>query len=170
MARMGRRMVAPIHSIKHYVHRTNAAVATGAVLVQGVVTAIVKGAARTSSDQVEEGAVIKAVHLEYWICGVDDAVTSQFTFIVYKLPSGQSIPNATDMTGLGAWENKKNILFSSQGVLPKDESAISVPVIRQWILVPKGKQRFGLEDKLQVAFHSVGTLQICGIATYKEYE
>ncbi len=169
MARMGRRMLAPIHSIKHYVHRTNAEVATGVVLVQGLVTSIAKGATRSSSDQIEEGAVVKAIHVEAWICGTD-ATQSQFTFILYKLPAGQVVPDATDMANLGSWDNKNNILFTSQGVLPQESAAISVPVIREWVKIPKGKQRFGLNEKFQMAFFSVGTLQICGIAIYKEYE
>ncbi len=165
-----RRMLAPISSIKHYVHRSNAAVATGAVLTATLVDVVAKGAARTGAQTVEEGCVIKAIHLEYWICGIDDAVTSQFAFVVYKLTAGDVPPTATDMANLGSWNNKRNILFSSQGVLPKDESAISVPVIRDWIKIPKGKQRFALGDQFSVTVFSVGTLQFCGLATYKEYE
>ncbi len=170
MARMGRRMLAPISSIKHYSQRSNATVATGAVLAHAIVDAKTKGSARSSPEICEEGCVIKAVFCEYWLCGTLTNVTSQFTFIVYKLPSGQTAPDATDIGTLSAWENKKNILFTSQGVLPEKESSQSVPIIRQWVLIPKGKQRFGLNDKFQVAVFSVGTLQLCGFATYKEYE
>jgi len=165
-----RRMLAPITSIKHYVHRANSVIATGNVLTHSVVIAVAKGAARALPSNVEEGAVVKAVHLEYWICGTLDAATSQFAFIVYKLPAGQVVADATDMANLGSWDNKKNILFSSQGVLPEGESSQSIPVIREWIKIPKGKQRFGLNDSFRVTFFSVGTLQVCGLATYKEYD
>ncbi len=164
------RMLAPINSIKHYQHRTNTTVGTGGVSLQNVVNALAKGAARTDPGHCEEGCIIKAIHLEYWLCGTLDGTTSQFTFIAFKLPSGQDSPTAAEMANLGGWENKKNILFSSQGVLPEGESQQSIPVIRDWLKIPKGKQRFGLGDIFQVAMHSVGTLQFCGLATYKEYE
>lgn len=163
-------MLAPIHSIKHYVHRSNIEILTGAVLIQSVVAAIAKGAARSNAFDVEEGAVIKAVHIEHWILGTANADSSQFTYIIYKLPSGQPTPDETNMLNLGSWDNKKNILFSSQGVLPEENAGQSIPVHRGWIKIPKGKQRMGLGDKVQIACLSVGTLQYCGLSTYKEYE
>jgi len=166
----GRRMLAPINTIKHYVAQSNTNIATGAVQHLTLVNALAKGAARTAASSVEEGAIIKAIHIEFWICGVLDGATSQFVFVVYKLPAGQSSPTATDMANLGSWDNKKNILFSSQGVFPEGESSQSIPVMREWQKVPKGKQRFGLGDRFSVSFFSVGTLQVCGLATYKEYE
>ncbi len=163
-------MVAPISSIKHYVAKTNSTIATGTTIVHTVATAVAKGAARSATNVVEEGCVLKAIHLEYWLKGTGSTSTTQFVFIVYKLPSGQANPTQTDMLNLQAWNNKKNILFSSQGVLSEEGAGQSIPVIRDWMKVPKGKQRFGLEDKFQVAISSVGTLQFCGLATYKEYE
>ncbi len=163
-------MLAPISSIKHYSQRSNAAVATGVALSHTAANAVAKGGSRSDPSIVEEGCVIKAVYLEYWICGTLDGTTTQFTFVAYKLPSGQATATATNMGALGAWNNKKNILFSSQGVLPEGESSMSIPVIRQWVLIPKGKQRFGLGDQFMVTVFSVGTLQFCGFATYKEYE
>ncbi len=168
MARRG--MLAPISSIKHYVAQTNVNVATGVTLVHTSVDAVAKGALRSATNIVEEGAVIKAIHLEYWLKGVATSSTSQFVFIVYKLPSGLAIPDSTDMAALQAWPNKKNILFSSQGVLSQADAGQSIPVVRDWIKIPKGKQRFGLEDKFQIAIFTVGTLNICGLVVYKEYE
>ncbi len=165
-----RRMLAPISSIKHYVARTNATVASGNVLIAGSANAVAKGNARSSTDVVEEGCVIKAVHLEYWLNGRGASNTTQFTFIVYKLPSEGAVPTASDMANLQAWTNKKNILFSSQGVLGQSGSQ-SIPVIRDWIMIPKGKQRFGLGDKFQSCLFASGeSIQLCGMATYKEYE
>jgi len=168
MARLSRRTLPPINTVKHYVHRSNALIMTGNVLGHLSVNAITKGAARSTTGDVDEGAVIKAIHLEYWLNGTDNQDTSQFTFIAYKLPAGQISPDSTEMLNLQSWNNKKNILFSSQGVLAKD-GAQSIPVIRNWVLIPKGKQRFGLGDRFEVAALAVGTLQFCGIATYKEY-
>ncbi len=70
---------------------------------------------------------------------------------------------------LGAYPNKKNILYTTQGVIGgRDTQAI--PVMRQWLLIPKGKQRMGLADKVEVTIASTGTaMQRCGIFTFKEY-
>jgi len=170
MAPMHRRMLAPISAIKHYVHQPNTGVAPGAIVVSTVATAVAKGAARATTATVEEGAVIKAIHLEYWLIGTAATTVAQFAFIVYKLPSGQTEPTAVNMQNLGSWENKKNILFSSQGILGELGSAQAIPVMRDWIKVPKGKQRFGLGDKFQVCTFGVADIRVCGLATYKEYE
>lgn len=165
-----RSSLSPINSIKHYVARTNAEITTGNVLIHAPVVTVAKGAARSATSSVEEGCVIKAIHLEYWLKGTGATTTTQFVFIVYKLPLGTAIPDATDMANLQSWANKRNILFSSQGVLSQEDAGQAIPVIRDWVKIPKGKQRFGLSDQFQVCFFAVGTLQVCGLATYKEYE
>ncbi len=163
-------MLSPINTIKHYVPRTNLSVASGAVQAQNLVTTIAKGAARAAVSDVEEGAVIKAIHVEFWLNGRGASSTTQFTAALYKLPGSQANPTVTNLLNLGAWDNKKNILWTSQGVLGED-MAQSIPVIREWVLIPKGKQRFGLGDQFQFALTPVGNaIQLCGMATYKEYE
>ncbi len=131
---------------------------------------LVIGAARANTSNVEEGAIIKAVHFEFWFLGADDVNTTQFTMIIYKRPANSPAATSTEMLNLQAFENKKNILFSTQGVLAKTSEGTSIPVIREWVKIPKGKQRFGLGDELSVTFHSVGEYRICGLMTYKEYE
>ncbi len=143
---------------------------SGGILVHTSVSAVAKGAARSTTDKVEEGCVIKAIHLEYWLNGNGSNQTTQFVLIAYKLPSGLTEPTVSDMLNLQAWPNKKNILFSSQGNLAEGGNS-SIPVLRDWIKIPKGKQRFGLEDKFQVAVATVDAdLQECGMVTYKEYD
>jgi len=85
--RMRRRMLAPISSIKHIHQRTNLFVTSGTSVSEVIVDAVAKGGTRSLTSTVEEGCVIKAIHLEFWLCSTD-TVTSQFTFIIYKLPSG----------------------------------------------------------------------------------
>ncbi len=166
-----RKMLAPINTNKHYVHRTNQGVGTGTISVHDVVSSVVAPAA-ASAEQVRQGAIVKAIHLEYWLWNAGaTTVDSQFNFIVLKLPSGNVDPTAAQLNNLGSYENKKNIFFSSQGVLgPGIDGQGALPVIRDWMLVPKGKQRMGLGDKIVVAFTPSGaTMQFCGIITYKEY-
>ncbi len=165
-----RKMLAPISSMKHYVQVTNSALTSGSISVTSLVDGVVRGFDRTATNMVDEGAVIKAIFIEWWLngSGASDA-TTQFNFIVIKTEGQGTNPTAAELLNLQSFDNKKNVLFSSQGVLAGAGSQ-SIPVVRQWFRIPKGKQRFGLNDRIQVALTTTGqTLQHCGFATYKEY-
>ncbi len=165
MAR-SRGMVAPINSIKHYVQKSSSAIASGAILTQVWVNAITKGAARATTADVEEGAIVKAVFIELWLSGVVD---QQATWILCKRPAGVAAPTATEMSNLGTYKNKKNILLAGQGLTPSGGNQIAM--FKGWYAIPKGKQRFGLGDILSCTILSVGdAARICGLATFKEYE
>ncbi len=169
MARF-RRMLAPIVSDKHYVQQSNTTLASAAVAVISLAVAVARGDTRTATNQVYEGSVIKAMFIEWWLngSGASDA-TTQFDVIVYKLPGVGTNPTATDLLNLQAWDNKKNILFTTHGVIGGIGNQ-SIPIMRQWFKIPKGKQRIGLNDRIQIALTSTGTaLQHCGFSTYKEY-
>ncbi len=164
-------MVAPINSVKHYVARPNASVASGSAIANVIVDGAL-APATTNTFDVKQGAVVKAVHLEYWLWGGGaTGEDTQFVFVVEKAPSGRASIGAAEMLNMQAYENKKNIFYQSQGVIGAGvDGSQAIPVIRDWLLVPKGKQRFGLGDRLVVSMTTVGTaMQICGQATYKEY-
>ncbi len=166
---MHRKMLAPINATKHYTYRTNAAVASGAALLATVIQSVVApGAANDFS--VTEGAIIKAVFIESWIKSSATAgEDTQFDYYIYKDPGGANPMDYADTLNAGAYNNKKNILFSSQGVLG-DLTTQAIPVHRGWLKIPKGKQRFGLGDRLTVIVSFTGFAgQICGLATFKEY-
>ncbi len=162
-------MVAPINSIKHYVQRANVSIASGAIRVDDIVTSVVAPAATNTSD-VTQGSVVKAIYLEYWLWGAGASGTdTQFNFMFLKLPVATSDPTFANINNLGAYTNKKNIFYHSSGVLGGVDNN-SIPVVRGWFMVPKGKQRMGLSDKLVIATSTSGAaLQLCGFSTYKEY-
>ncbi len=127
---------------------------------------IVEGATRASPVDVEEGAVVKAVYVEMWISGVTLDKTA--TWVILKRPANVAGPTFTEMATLGAYPNKKNILNSGQGIPPTNGNVMNI--YKGWIKIPKGKQRFGLDDKLILTVAAVGTtVNICGIVTFKEY-
>ncbi len=163
-----RRMVAPINSIKHYVHRINNTIANGAIAVQNVVNAVAE--TRVNAEDVLQGSIIKAVYIEEWLhSNLIDGASNQVIFIIEKIPSGGVNMTAAQALNLGAYPNKKNILFASQGNLG-DNTTNTVPFHRGWILMPKGKQRFGIGDRLVIDVAPVGgTVDQCGVHTYKEY-
>ncbi len=161
--------MAPITTDKHFVGKTNASLASGVGLGINVVNAIARGTIRTATEEVDEGSVVKAVHLEYWLNGRGSTATTQFQMIVLKLVGEAGNVSFTDMANLSAYQGKKNILYTTQGVLAEAGSQ-SVPVIRDWVKIPKGKQRMGLGDRIQVVFTAIGEpIQICGMAIFKEY-
>ncbi len=164
-----RGMLAPINSVKHYVHRQNTLVASGVVLNHNMVNAAIAPATATSAT-VKEGAIVKSIFYEYWVLSDGaTATTTQFNFMIEKLPNLAPSITAAQMINLTAYPNKKNVMFTSQGVIAGEDTN-SVPLIRGWLLVPKGKQRFGLSDRLNVNFTATGQgIRICGISIYKEY-
>ncbi len=164
-----RRMLAPINSVKHYVQKENATVASGAR--EGVVLIDATAAPATSAtSDVKEGSIVKAAFIELWVKSNASAGTdTKFQFQLEKVPAGQVGISFTQMNNLSAYDNKKNTLFYSQGVLG-DLTTQAIPVVRQWFKIPKGKQRFGLGDRLIMNITATGAeINTCGFSTYKEY-
>ncbi len=161
-------MKPPINSSKHYVQISLTSTASGAV---GVNT-IAEGVAvvdLNSASEVREGAVIKAVYIEYWVRGSDAGVGSSFVVILEKSSGGSPAPAAGNLAALNNYLNKKNVLYASQG-LANDDTGVATPVLRQWVKIPKSKQRFGLGDQLQLfIFAQTGSFEHCGVIVYKEY-
>ncbi len=163
------RMLAPINSVKHYVHFTNSVIASAAARGMVVIDSQVAPATSNASD-VKEGAVIKAVYVEQWIKSSATAgEDTQFMLLIEKVPINSAAIGAAGMLNVGAYVNKKNVLFFSQGVIG-DLTTQALPVHRGWIKIPKSKQRFGLSDRFVVTVGTVGSaIQSCGFSTYKEY-
>ncbi len=162
-------MVAPINSIKHYVPLTNIQIGSGAINNHKIIEAVV-APAQTATNNVHEGASIKAVYVEIWLSS-NEASGAESTFILTvekKRASEADMTNANALN-LQSYLNKKNILYTTQGILNSNTVQGSVPIIRQFIAIPKGKQRFGLGDEFFVNIAAVGLLQTCGIAIFKEY-
>ncbi len=164
------RMLAPITSIKHYVALTNTIIATGALLTTTIAEGV-QAPATANAFSVLNGSIIKAIFIERWILGNDVTGNSgQFTLVVEKKPSDSPDITVTNMLNLGVYNNKKNILYTTQGIIGSSiDGSPGIPLIRGWIKIPKGKQRMGLGDKIDVTVNAVGPLRVCGIVTYKEY-
>ncbi len=91
-----RKMLAVINSIKHYVHFSQANIAAGLIQNNVMVDTVSVSAAGAASTDVEEGAVVKAVFVEFWILndGAETVVT-QFTLSIEKLPTGNPLMTFT---------------------------------------------------------------------------
>ncbi len=157
-----------ISSQKHYVQHSLETVAASAIVSKVIAEAVAIDAQNTVSE-VREGAIVKAVYVESWL-GVNAAAIGSFIYIVYKTQGGQIPPTTTEMAALGDFDNKRNILFTSQGLVNMN-SGNATPVIRTWVKIPKGKQRMALGDKLRISIFAQGAQPVnhCGFNTYKEY-
>ncbi len=164
-------MRAPIHSRKHYVQLSQGNIAQAAILNTTLVVGI-EGASATPS-QVSEGALVKAIWLELWVNQDSATVVGSFTAAIVKLPGGVNALTVADMAALHDYNNKKNIFYTTQGLSPPTDSAMFM-AFKGWIKIPKGKQRMGLGDAIQLSiFNSNLTaidINFCGIVIFKEYQ
>lgn len=124
----------------------------------------------SSPEEVREGAVVKAVYVEMWIIQSSSSIGS-FTAGVYKQPGDMGAMTAAEAAALHDYGNKKNILYTTQGLSPANTTH-QLPILKFWVKVPKGKQRQGLSDKLQFFLRNnngADDINYCGFFTYKSY-
>jgi len=159
---------APITSVKHYVQLSLANVALGAISKVAIADAVdVQNIAAVS--EVREGSVIKAVYVELWVTS-DDATQSSGTVTLEKKPAQTPAMTAGQSSALMTYPNKKNILYTTQGLFASKTVGNPIPIMRGWFKIPKGKQRFGFDDQLVLNLHAVSDgLNFCGFFVYKEY-
>jgi len=163
-------MVRPmVTSTKHYVQSSlrtiTALTSESIVLVEGTRLQDVSGV-----DDVVQGSSVKAVYIEHWL-RTQDTAPGSFVCAIYKAPAGVAVFSTGGIAAMNNADNKKNVLFMSQGLL-NDQDSSALSVYRGWIKIPKGKQRMGLGDRiiLQTFAQTAGLdLTACGFATYKEY-
>ena len=162
-------MVRPmVHSTKHYVQYSIGTTVVGTNTDENFASAV-EVANKNQVLEVEEGSSVKAVYCEIWLRSAATSASS-FVFILCKRPGGVADPSDANMAALGDWNNKKNILFTSQGLV-NDVDSTALSVYRGWIKIPRSKQRMGLGDKLSWHLRAVGqSINFCGFVTYKEYQ
>ncbi len=163
-------MRSPINSKKHIFQISQSTVAQAAAGTQTLVLA--QEAGPTAPQHVREGAIVKACYVEFWVSQDSASVVGSYTVVLFKDPGGNATTNSANLAALHDYSNKKNILFTAQGLLTPNDGG-QVPVIRGWYKIPKGKQRFGLGDALRLMIRNNNATAIdinfCGLAIYKEY-
>ncbi len=141
--------------------------AVGTNVVEQIISGTVPADVNTAVEVVE-GAVVKAVYVELWVIGQSDAASGNVLVSLYKRPGDATDMTAAEHGDLNSYTNKKNILYHTQGIT-NDGVANATPFVRQWFKIPKGKQRFGLNDRLSLAVMTQAeAVNYCGFATYKE--
>ena len=163
-------MKAIINTVKHIVQESLATIQEQTIKNITIANTVVIEPA--SPAHVVVGSVIKAVFLEYWLLG-ESTIPCTATWTVEKNVGGQAAMTHAQGQALNTYPNKRNILKTGQGVIGGNASN-PIPVIREWIKIPKGKQRFAQDDVLRFNVSCIGQadngLDICGIAIYKEQQ
>ncbi len=152
-----------INTEKHYVHVPVTAIGSGARVTLNLVT--VSNSLALATD-VRVGAVVKAVFLEMWVDSATASKTVNSSF--QKQPSGAFAPTIAELGNMGTYINKKNVFQFHQGLAPSNGNIM--PLFREWVLIPKGKQRMGLGDAISISIGATGaTMNVCGFSTFKEH-
>ncbi len=157
-----------VHSTKHYVQITRSTVVTVTRNIEPLIQSVsVSG--KNAVDEVEEGAVVKAIYIELWLLNSSNDGSDIVT--VGKNVGSSVAPTFTNMNALGNYPEKKNLFFVHQGLSSNNGVGNPVAILRNWLKIPKSKQRFGFDDSLNLTIANNGpsTLEYCGFATYKEY-
>ncbi len=154
-----------IQSRKHYVQESLQTVLAGNISIMNIaVAADIPG---TSNVEIHTGSVVKAVYVEMWARSGDTSGGSVLISL-FKGVDGQSM-TFVDQTNLNDYNNKKNVLYHTQGNT-NESKADATPFVRGWFKIPKGKQRMGLGDTLRLAISAQALdVIVCGFFTYKEY-
>ncbi len=125
-------------------------------------------ASAVNANQVVEGSVIKAVYVEMWLLAGSQQPGS-ITVTLEKLIGSSTTMTFLESSQLFTYSNKKNILYCTQGITP-DANGNPIPFLRGWFKIPKGKQRFGLNDRLLLNISAnVEDCTFCGQFVYKAY-
>ena len=122
----------------------------------------------TGASGVDVGTKIMAVWVEVWLVGDDNQLGSQ-VLVVEKIQGGAGGIGFANLANLDAYANKRNIFYETMGLLG-DNNSNPIPVIRQWVKIPKGKQRFAQGDSLRIGISAqAGNIEMCGESIYKAY-
>ncbi len=162
-------MVRPqVHSTKHYVQLPINQIATGLGENNFLVIATDVLDKNLNAD-VEQGSSIKAIYIEMWL--QNEGTLGEFILTVSKQQENNVGPTFAQQADLMTYTNKKNVLYTTQGLTSNDGVSGPINVLRSWLKIPKSKQRFGLGDVLTLNISNVSSSDLvrCGFATYKEY-
>ncbi len=163
-------MKAIITSVKHIVQKSLTVIDEQTRGKEEIL--LVLDAQAVAPKDVAVGCAVKAVYLEYWLIG-ESSQPCTATWMFEKITNASAEASQAEMQLLHDYPNKRNIFKMGQGVIG-DSNTNPIPIIREWVKIPKGKQRMALGDTLQFTVSCVGEaangLEICGFALYKEYQ
>ncbi len=160
----------PIIKTKKHIFQISQSTVAQAVIANSDFLFAIEGPS-TTPDQVNEGAIVRACYVELWLSQDSASVIGSYTVALYKDPGGTNPATTANMAALHDYTNKKNLFFTAQGLLTPNDGG-QVPVMRGWYKIPKGKQRFGLGDRMRITIRNNNVtavdINFCGLVIFKE--
>ncbi len=157
-----------VNATKHIVQVSLANVAAGAISQFSIVDAL-QVPTLTAADEVREGAIVSACYIELWVTSGDAAQASTI-ITLEKLIGSSAAMTAAEIAALNAYDNKKNVLNIFMGLVAPNVQ-VATPAIRGWYKIPKGKQRFGIGDRLVLnVMGQSNDVNVCGFFLFKEQQ
>ncbi len=154
------RMRPVIHTRKEIVDAVLLGVAAGVTSSTTVASVVNDYTGATGT--VENGSIIKWIYLFVQI--LPTATTENVDFYVIKKPSG--VPNPTP-GATGGDASRKYILHEEKGI-PGNANDGAYPLTFKGVVkIPKGRQRMGELDTIQVVTRGVGISNTCIKCIYK---
>ncbi len=121
---------------------------------------------------VERGCSIKAIWVEFWISSTQEiavGVTTGIDVYLWKNP-GSNLTAPTPGTQ-GSSNEKKHILKIWKGLIGARTQGFQPYSWKGWIKIPKGFQRMGANDLIQLVWESTGAnVLVCQNYVYKWYK
>ncbi len=152
---------------KHIIQLSPTTVASGAIAI----TTLCRGVAvvdKNVSLEVEVGSRVSAIYVELWVTTDDDAIQGSVVASIEKLVATTTGQTFSQSAALFNYANKKNIFVIHQGLINK-QLGVAMPVFREWIKIPKSKQRMGLDDHIVLNVTGLTNgVSFCGTIIYKE--
>jgi len=161
------RLASIIRSNKHLLQVTLTTVNEG-VIDNTILVDVKHSDVQGQPTNVDVGDTVKAVYVELWVLATGQQPAT-FNITLEKVVNSADPLATLDAQNLQAYPNKKNILYTTQGLIG-DANSNPTPVMRGWFKIPKGKQRFGLGDRLFLNIKAItDNIQYCGIIIFKSY-
>ncbi len=157
----------PINSRKHIVDKQGGIIGGAANTIDDIADAIDSPTlAQTTS--VQTGCTVSSIFLNIQVATAGTAALANIYFALIKNP-GNNITFPAINT-LGSADSKKHVLHQEMIMGEKNTTAIPRTMFRGVLMIPRGKRRFGADDKLAVYLFSPGVdFDYCFQCIYKEY-
>ncbi len=124
------------------------------------------------SEDVERGCVIKAVWVEFWISATAEVAVGTTNGIDCYFWKNTGSNLTSPIPGTEGTSNEKRFIFKVwKGLIGARTQGFQPYTWKGWIRIPKGHQRMGANDLLQITLQATGVNAIfCHKFVYKWYK
>ncbi len=144
---------------------------TGGTQQNLVLVNTVDSATLAAAADVERGCQVRAIYLEFWAnprIASSDAVNNVFDAYLFINPGTNLTPPVPGTVGTS--NEKKYSLKTWKGLLSPKSTGGMPYYFRGWIKIPKGYQRMGANDLIELINLSATDWNICVSCIYKWYK